>query len=224
MYCDDTSGNVSKKWNEHNSFLMTPAGLPREHSQKEYNIHFLCTSNLARPLEMLDGIVEQLECVSVQFYPLGTLFNMGNRQAQDEGIWAWDMLEEEPVLVIPEVLALLGDNPMQSEFACHIGLRGKLFCRACWVKGTDAMDQDDDKHVDVVNQHARGGDTASPANSAPGSPAPSVAGSDVSETGSDAGQGKGKKGKARKIHESMSQMVDRVKSFMKARIFYFTQW
>ncbi|KAJ7869102.1 hypothetical protein B0H14DRAFT_3083946 [Mycena olivaceomarginata] len=181
MYCDDTSGNISKKWNEHNSFLMTPAGLPREHSQKEYNIYFLCTSNLARPLEMLDGIVEQLE------------------QAQDEGIWAWDMLEEEPVLVIPEVLALLGDNPMQSEFACHIGLRGKLFCRACWVKGTDAMDQDDNKHIDVVNQHARGGDTASPANSAPGSPALSVA-----------GQGKGKKGKARKIHELMSQMVDRV--------------
>jgi ribulose-5-phosphate 4-epimerase/fuculose-1-phosphate aldolase len=61
LYCDDTSGNVSKKWNEHNSFLMTPAGLPREEAQKEYNIHFLCTSNLARPLEMLDGIVEQLE-------------------------------------------------------------------------------------------------------------------------------------------------------------------
>ncbi|KAJ7659052.1 hypothetical protein DFH06DRAFT_906935, partial [Mycena polygramma] len=102
MYCDDTSGNMSKKWNEHNSFLMTPAGLPREESQKEYNIHFLCT------------------------------------EAQDAGIWAWDIVEDELVLVIPEVLALLGDNPMQSEFACHIGLRGKLFCRACWVKGTDA--------------------------------------------------------------------------------------
>ncbi|KAJ7135127.1 hypothetical protein C8R46DRAFT_1362251, partial [Mycena filopes] len=82
MYCDDTSGNVSKKWNEHNSFLVTPAGLPREESQREYNIHFLSTSNLARPLEMLDGIVEQLE------------------EAQEEGIWAWDMVEEEPVLVI----------------------------------------------------------------------------------------------------------------------------
>jgi hypothetical protein len=42
---------------------MTPAGLPRAEAQKEYNIHFLCTSNLARPLEMLDGIVEQLEWV-----------------------------------------------------------------------------------------------------------------------------------------------------------------
>ncbi|KAJ7782126.1 hypothetical protein B0H14DRAFT_2400905, partial [Mycena olivaceomarginata] len=38
MYRDNTSGNVSKKWNEHNSFLVTPAGLPREESLKEYNI------------------------------------------------------------------------------------------------------------------------------------------------------------------------------------------
>lgn len=27
LYCDDTSGNRSKKWNEHNSFLMTPYSL-----------------------------------------------------------------------------------------------------------------------------------------------------------------------------------------------------
>ncbi|KAJ7444418.1 hypothetical protein B0H11DRAFT_1747581, partial [Mycena galericulata] len=54
IYCDDTSGNVS---NEHNSFLARPAGLPREESQKEYNIRFLSTSNIAPPLEMLDGIV-----------------------------------------------------------------------------------------------------------------------------------------------------------------------
>jgi len=61
LYCDDTSGNLSKKWNEHNSFLFTPAGLPRTESQKEFNIHFLATSNIAPPLEMLDGIIEQLE-------------------------------------------------------------------------------------------------------------------------------------------------------------------
>lgn len=44
--------------------------------------------------------------------------------------------------MIPAVLALLGDNPMQSEFACHIGLRGKLFCWACWVKGSPNPDPD----------------------------------------------------------------------------------
>ena len=61
MYCDDTSGNKSKKWNKHNSFLFSAAGLPREELQKEYNILFLCTSNLAPPLEMLEGIIDQLQ-------------------------------------------------------------------------------------------------------------------------------------------------------------------
>jgi hypothetical protein len=61
LYCDDTSGNTSKKWNEHNSFLFTLAGLPREHASKEYNVHFLCTSNLAPPLEMMEGVVSQIE-------------------------------------------------------------------------------------------------------------------------------------------------------------------
>lgn len=63
VYCDDTSGNVSKKWNKHNSFLFTAAGLPREHVHRQSNIHFLSTSNLAPPLEMLDGFVDQLEYV-----------------------------------------------------------------------------------------------------------------------------------------------------------------
>lgn len=62
-YCDDTSGNVSKKWNKHNSFLFSPAGLPRSQVHKEYNIHFLCTSNIAPPLEMLDAVVNQLKYV-----------------------------------------------------------------------------------------------------------------------------------------------------------------
>ncbi|KAJ7348328.1 hypothetical protein DFH08DRAFT_1000016 [Mycena albidolilacea] len=34
-YCDDTSGNVSKKWNKHNSILFTLAGLPRALTQME---------------------------------------------------------------------------------------------------------------------------------------------------------------------------------------------
>jgi hypothetical protein len=63
LYCDDVSGNQSKKWNKHYSFLISLAGLPREHFQQEYNVHFLCTSNLAPALEMMDKIVEQLEYV-----------------------------------------------------------------------------------------------------------------------------------------------------------------
>ena len=63
MYCDDTSGNTSKKWNEHNSYLFTLAGLPREQAAKEYNVHFLYMSNKAPPLEMLEGVLDQIECV-----------------------------------------------------------------------------------------------------------------------------------------------------------------
>ncbi len=61
LYCDDTSGNMSKKWNKHNSWLFSAAGLPRAMGQHESNIHFLATSNRAPPLEMLHGIVSQLE-------------------------------------------------------------------------------------------------------------------------------------------------------------------
>lgn len=63
LYCDDTSGNTSKRWNAHNSFLFTAAGLPRSEASKEYNVHFLATSNSAPTLEMLDGIADQLQCV-----------------------------------------------------------------------------------------------------------------------------------------------------------------
>lgn len=48
-------------------------------------------------------------------------------------MWAYDCELREMVLVIPSVLAIVGDNLMQSEIACHIGLTGKFFCRVCWV-------------------------------------------------------------------------------------------
>ncbi|KAF9018335.1 hypothetical protein BDZ89DRAFT_960230, partial [Hymenopellis radicata] len=36
------------------------ASLEHSETHKAYNIHFLCTSNLAAPLEMLNGIADQL--------------------------------------------------------------------------------------------------------------------------------------------------------------------
>lgn len=36
---------------------------------------------------------------------------------------------------------------MQSEFACHAGLRAKFFCRVCWVKGKDADDLRDSSGI-----------------------------------------------------------------------------
>ncbi|KAI6095058.1 hypothetical protein F5141DRAFT_1068717 [Pisolithus sp. B1] len=71
------------------------------------------------PLEMLDSIVDQLKL------------------AQMQGIWAWDVVAREMVLIVPAILAMLDDNPMQSELAYHIGLQGKFFCHNCWVKGVE---------------------------------------------------------------------------------------
>ncbi|KAJ7716484.1 hypothetical protein DFH07DRAFT_907412 [Mycena maculata] len=178
LYCDDTSGNTSKKWNKHNSFLFTAAGLPREYVHLESNIHFLATSNIAPPLEMLDGIVEQLE------------------DCQRRGIWAWDSSNNELVLVIPSVLAMLGDNPMQSEFACHIGFRGKYFCRVCWVKGVPDEDEEEEEED---NQF---GDISS------------ATGSETEGTPQAQKKGKKKKNKKKKKDESVADMISRVTQFM----------
>ncbi|KAF8877657.1 hypothetical protein CPB84DRAFT_1752095 [Gymnopilus junonius] len=64
-------------------------------------------------------------------------------KCQEDGVWVYDCIEKEMVLVIIWVLALLGDNPMQSEFACHAGLRAKFFCHICWVKGKDGNDMEE---------------------------------------------------------------------------------
>ncbi|KAJ7821505.1 hypothetical protein B0H13DRAFT_2241737 [Mycena leptocephala] len=202
LYCDDTSGNLSKKWNEHNSFLFTPAGLSREQAAKEFNIHFLCTSNIAPPLEMLDGILDQLE------------------QAEEDGIWAWDCELNELVLLIPAVLALLGDNPMQSEFACHIGLRGKYFCRACWVKGkssgkpgnsptgTPASTQPSTT-ADADLTTPLGSEAIQPVETRPETPAGSEAGSDAASNTSE------KKSRGKRVKESLDQIMTRAKAFVK---------
>ncbi|KZT39377.1 hypothetical protein SISSUDRAFT_1061200 [Sistotremastrum suecicum HHB10207 ss-3] len=153
LYCDDTSGNRSKKWNEHNSFLFTAAGLPRAESQKQYNTHFLCTSNCAPPLEMLEGITEQME------------------EGYREGIEAWDCELNEDVLVFPMTLGDLGDNPMQSEMSCHIGMKGKCYCRKCktWAKDSpeeldaaNAEDDGDDEHEDSSDDGGSDDEPAQP--------------------------------------------------------------
>jgi len=58
-------------------------------------------------------------------------------------VWAFDIVHCQMVFVFPTILGLLGDNPMQSELACHIGIQGKFFCCVCWVKGKDSNGVDD---------------------------------------------------------------------------------
>ncbi|KAI0258461.1 hypothetical protein BC834DRAFT_847348, partial [Gloeopeniophorella convolvens] len=129
LYCDDTSGNSTKRWNRHDSFLFILAGLLQAYSLLPYNIHFLSTSTIATPLEMLEAIAAMFK-----------LF-------QKDGVDAWDCILREDVLLLPWVLAGLGDKPMQSEFCSHIGLSGKHFCRVCLVRARD--------NGKVKNAHSR---------------------------------------------------------------------
>jgi hypothetical protein len=57
-----------------------------------------------------------------------------NRQAQKDGIEVWDCEYQDWILIIPWFLAFQGDNPMSSEFASHVGMKGKFFCRVCKAK------------------------------------------------------------------------------------------
>ncbi|KAH9045528.1 hypothetical protein EDB85DRAFT_1852863, partial [Lactarius pseudohatsudake] len=186
LYCDDVSGNLSKKWNKHNSFLFSAAGLPRALIQQEYNIHFLCTSNLAPPLEMLDGIVMQLE------------------EAWKTGVWAWDCALEERTLVIPFVAGLLGDNPMQSELSCHVGPGGKYLCRICNVKGAE-------KGVG----HPQGAENPSSQGERDG-PAPDESLTAAGSDGDSVSAGPSAPRVRKKKEETMQEMVDRTARFVQA--------
>ena len=88
---------------------------------------------------------------------------------------------------------------MQSEFACHIGLRGKYFCRICRVKGRDAQDEVDNADA----QPAAGGRRRRGSGGSGGSTAAS---------GSDGG------GQSKKL-ESMDDMVKRARQFLKVSQF-----
>lgn len=64
------------------------------------------------------------------------------RSSYEEGIDVWDCEWAEDILTFVIPLADLGDNPMQSEMSCHIGLKGKCYCRCCMVRGKDKEDNE----------------------------------------------------------------------------------
>ena len=125
------------------------------------------------------------------------------REGQTAGFWAWDIESQEMVLVIPAVLAILGDNPMQSEIACHVGLTGKFFCRVCKVFGREASGDRGDEDED--SEAIRG---ASPTPSAV-SEASAVASEGLTEGVKDTSTSK--KGKRK---ETMQELVDRARRFV----------
>ncbi|KAH8930659.1 hypothetical protein BT69DRAFT_1306855 [Atractiella rhizophila] len=125
LYCDDSSGNVSKRWNKHISALMTLAGLPHRVQQQEFNIHFIGTSNLVSATELLEGVVEQLN------------------NYWSNGIISYDDISGEELLLRPMVIVFEGDNPMQAEAcSCSPSLGVSLkFCNVCKVGEEKKGDQ-----------------------------------------------------------------------------------
>ncbi len=103
-------------------------------------------------------------------------------------------MEKEMVLLIPSVLGILGDNPMQSEIACHVGLAGKMFCHVCRVQG-----QDGDASADVAGAESRANSPMSM----------SSGGSSDGEVDAGATRKKGK--------ETLQDLVDRARRFLGVR-------
>ncbi|KAI9087741.1 hypothetical protein DFS34DRAFT_679051 [Phlyctochytrium arcticum] len=118
LFCDDSAGTSSKKWNPFYNWYIQLGGLPFELSQRDFHTHFLATSNKASALEMADALVN---C-------------MNNKLVQ--GVWSWDSAALEPVLVTGAVVCMLDDNPMHSELCSTMDFgKANRFCRACKVKG-----------------------------------------------------------------------------------------
>lgn len=61
VFIDDVSGNSSKQWNVHYSAYMSNAGLPRSMLEKERHIRFIATSPHASPMEIMQGICDDLK-------------------------------------------------------------------------------------------------------------------------------------------------------------------
>ncbi|KAG1769945.1 hypothetical protein EV702DRAFT_928114, partial [Suillus placidus] len=115
IFMDDISGNISKQWNKHHAIYMLNANLPREMLEKEFCVQFVTSSPHAAPMELMHLMQESIS------------------KAADSGIIAWDCKFDEEVMLVPQGLFLVGDNPMQAEECSHAGLNCNYFCRTCHV-------------------------------------------------------------------------------------------
>ncbi|KAH9807661.1 hypothetical protein DFH28DRAFT_1138529 [Melampsora americana] len=130
LYSDDTSGNVSKKFNKHMSVYFTLAGLAPEWTNQEFNIHFLATSNAASALDLLDEIIDNIN-------------NIG-----ENGFLAYDHVLGEEVLVMAVVLCHVGDSPMHAEISNTTNPAITLTpCRICNLQVARQADKKANRYV-----------------------------------------------------------------------------
>ncbi|KAI6144748.1 hypothetical protein BKA82DRAFT_4330916 [Pisolithus tinctorius] len=93
IFMDNVSGNISKQWNKHHVIYVMNVNLPWEMLEQEFYVHFMTSSP---------------HCY--------------NRNVAESGIIAWDCRDEEEVMLIPQVLFLAGDNPMQGNLRTPEGM------------------------------------------------------------------------------------------------------
>lgn len=113
LFSDDTSGNKSKKWHKFDSWSMMFAGLPRQENAKIGNIHFVCCSDVVSALDMTGPLAQQL-C-----------------ELEINGVEVFDVVLNQPVLVVSPLMCILADNPRASELLNHLGSSARRFCRMC---------------------------------------------------------------------------------------------
>jgi hypothetical protein len=117
----------------------------------------------------------------------------------------------ELVLVIPSVIAFLGDNPMQSEIACHVGMMGKFFCRTCRVKGYEGPPKSQQATAGVGGMEELLAGISNNFNELGDADAMSADGGESdNSTGSHQPQKRGRK----KALESLDYMVSHIKRFV----------
>ncbi|EFP87206.2 uncharacterized protein PGTG_12790 [Puccinia graminis f. sp. tritici CRL 75-36-700-3] len=124
LYCDDTSGNQSKRWNKHVPFYFTLSGLPPNWSNQQYNCHYLITSNVANVMELAGPIVDEM-----------------NQLSTTRAV-AWDAGLTEEVLLTSNVLCFLGDSPMHAEAtSTPIPANSLQAFRACDLSSVSVKDK-----------------------------------------------------------------------------------
>ena len=118
LFSDDTSGNRSKKWHKFESWYLSFADLPRHLNSRIENINFVCSSDSVSPLDMAEPIAQQLTAL------------------ETEGVFTYDALHQETVLVVAPLMCIVCDIPRASVLLNHLGSAALKHCPQCMVSST----------------------------------------------------------------------------------------
>ncbi|KAI9324823.1 hypothetical protein BDR26DRAFT_964463 [Obelidium mucronatum] len=122
---DETSGNISKRYNKFENFFVIFPALPHQfHGSK--HINFVATTN--------EGDWKDIADVSLKDLQFGSELANGMR--------VFNAFTKKHVLVVSSLLLMLVDNPRASNICQHVGAEGSFYCRCCLAeKGTFLNEQ-----------------------------------------------------------------------------------